>query len=195
MQKPEARWIQDGTTQLGANQDRQGAGGATACAGARCLEEASDRNEGAGSCSTQGFGVCDAKQLWGCLRPTAGEGVEAQLEAMWIAAQASLLTASLLPQSCVGDGEFSSGPGSSWRSPRLNFAECLRKTNRQVEAVPVAEGFWMREEERKVMYRCGYCGQLVGCSEQGEIGMYSLKIFRMHEKECVMNASLVFSKG
>ena len=43
----------------------------------------------------------------------------------------------------------------------------------------------MREEERKEMYRCGYCGQLVGCSEQGELGMYSLKILRMHEKECI----------
>ena len=113
MQEPEARWIQDGTTQLGTHQDREGEGGAAFRAAAGDVEEASDRNEGAGSCSTQGFDVCDAKQSWCCLRPTAGEGVEAQPEAMWIAAQASLLTASLLPQSCLGDGEFTSRPGSS----------------------------------------------------------------------------------
>ena len=52
----------------------------------------------------------------------------------------------------------------------------------------------MRKEERKEMYRCGYCGQLVGCSEQGEIGMYSLKILRMHEIKCAKNASKEFSK-
>lgn len=43
----------------------------------------------------------------------------------------------------------------------------------------------MRLEERMEMYRCRYCKQLVGGSEQGEIGMYSLKILRMHEKECI----------
>ena len=58
----------------------------------------------------------------------------------------------------------------------------------------MAEGCWMREEEGKEMYRCRYCGQLVGCSEQGEIGMDSLKILRMHEKECAKNASLEFNK-
>ena len=42
----------------------------------------------------------------------------------------------------------------------------------------------MREEERKELYRCGYCGQLVGCGERGVIGMYSLKILRIHEKNC-----------
>tara|TARA_B100000073_G_scaffold321289_1_gene301686 strand:+ start:358 stop:519 length:162 start_codon:yes stop_codon:yes gene_type:complete len=52
----------------------------------------------------------------------------------------------------------------------------------------------MREEERKEIYRCGYCGQLFGCSEQGVIGMYSLRILRMHEKECAKNASLGFNK-
>ena len=52
----------------------------------------------------------------------------------------------------------------------------------------------MRGEERKEMYRCRYCGQVVGCSEQGEIGMYSLKILRGHEKECAKNASLEFNK-
>ena len=47
----------------------------------------------------------------------------------------------------------------------------------------------MTAEERKKTYRCRYCHQLVGCSEQGEIGMYSFKILRMHEKECAKNTS------
>ena len=46
----------------------------------------------------------------------------------------------------------------------------------------------MREEERKETYRCRYCQQLVGCSEQGEIGMYSMKILRGHEKNCANNS-------
>ena len=59
--------------------------------------------------------VCDANQSWGCLRPTAGEGVEEEPEAMWIAAQASLQPAAQFLESCVGDGEFTSGFGcSSW---------------------------------------------------------------------------------
>ena len=52
----------------------------------------------------------------------------------------------------------------------------------------------MSEEERKETYRCSYCKALVGCSEQVEIGMYSLKILRMHEKECAKNASKEFNK-
>jgi len=52
----------------------------------------------------------------------------------------------------------------------------------------------MREEERKEIYRCRYCQELVGCSEQGEIGMYSLKILRKHEKNCARNISLEFNK-
>ena len=52
----------------------------------------------------------------------------------------------------------------------------------------------MREEERKEMYRCRYCGQLLGCSEQGEVGMYSLKILRSHEKNCGDNISAEFNK-
>ena len=52
----------------------------------------------------------------------------------------------------------------------------------------------MREEKRKEKYRCCYCKELVGCSKQGEIGMYSLKILRMHEKECSNNTSLEFNK-
>ncbi len=52
----------------------------------------------------------------------------------------------------------------------------------------------MREVEREEMYRCCYCGQLVGCSERGVIGMYSMKILRMHEKECSNNTSLEFNK-
>ena len=58
----------------------------------------------------------------------------------------------------------------------------------------MAEGGWMREEERKETFRCRYCGQLVGCSEQGEIGMYSLKILRMHEIRCTRNTSKEFNK-
>jgi len=42
-----------------------------------------------------------------------------------------------------------------------------------------------KERARKETYRCRYCGQLVGCSERGEIEMVSLKILRMHEKECI----------
>ena len=53
----------------------------------------------------------------------------------------------------------------------------------------------MREEERKETYRCRYCGQLVGCSEQGVIGMYSLKMLRMHERNCAGNSQLNSSKG
>ena len=52
----------------------------------------------------------------------------------------------------------------------------------------------MREEERKEAYRCRYCRQLVGCSEQGEIGMYSMKILRLDEIKCAKNASLGFIK-
>ena len=52
----------------------------------------------------------------------------------------------------------------------------------------------MREEERKEVYRCRYCNELVGCSERGEIGMYSLKMLRMHEKSCARNISLEFNK-
>ena len=52
----------------------------------------------------------------------------------------------------------------------------------------------MRLEEGKEMYRCRYCGQLVGCGEQGEIGMYSMKILRSHEIECTKNISLDFKK-
>ncbi len=52
----------------------------------------------------------------------------------------------------------------------------------------------MRKEERKEMYRCRYCKAMVGCSEQGEIGMYSMKILRMHEKNCASNISLEFIK-
>ena len=51
----------------------------------------------------------------------------------------------------------------------------------------------MREEERREIYRCRYYKQLVDCSEQGEIGMYSMKILRKHEKECARNISLDFN--
>ena len=120
--------------------------------------------------------------------------MEAQLEAMWIAAQASLLTASLLPQSCVGDGEFTSGPGSSSWTFHKGVAGDLCETNRQVEVAQLAEGGWMTAEERKEAYRCRYCRQLVGCSERGEIGMYSMKILRSHEKNCADNISAEFVK-
>ena len=194
MQDPEARWIQDWTTQLGTHQDRQGEGGAAACAGAEGVEEASDRNEGVGSCSPQCLGVCDTEKPWRCLRPTAGEGVEAEPEAMWIAAQASLQPKAQFLEPCVGDGEFTSGLGSSGWTFHQVAAGDLCETNRQVEAAPVAEGCWMREEERKEMYRCGYCGQSVGCSEQGELGMYSMKILRSHEKYCANNSQPSLSK-
>ena len=50
------------------------------------------------------------------------------------------------------------------------------------------------ERARKEKYCCRYCKALVGCSEQGEIGMYSLKILRMHEMKCTKNAPLEFNK-
>ena len=50
----------------------------------------------------------------------------------------------------------------------------------------------MTSEERKEKYCCRYCGQLVGCSEQGEIGMYSMKILKSHEKNCADNISAKF---
>ena len=34
------------------------------------------------------------------------------------------------------------------------------------------------------IFRCKFCGQLQGCSESGEIGMYSYKILRQHELIC-----------
>lgn len=48
----------------------------------------------------------------------------------------------------------------------------------------------MREEERKEKYRCRYCKELEGCSEQGEIGMYSLKILRSNERNCANNSRI-----
>ena len=120
--------------------------------------------------------------------------MEEVFEAMWIAAQASLQPKAQFLEPCVGDGEFTSGLGSSGWTFHQVAAGDLCETNRQVEAAPVAEGCWMREEERKEMYRCGYCGQLLGCSERGVIGIVSLKILRMHEKECAKNASLEFNK-
>ena len=34
------------------------------------------------------------------------------------------------------------------------------------------------------IFRCKFCGELQGCSENGEVGMYSYKILRLHEKNC-----------
>ena len=109
---------------------------------------------------------------------------------MWIAAQASLQPTAQFLESCVGDGEFTSGPGSGCWTFNKGAAGDLRKTNRKVEAAQLVEGGWMREEKRKEAYRCRYCRQLVGCSEQGEIGMYSLKILRSHERSCANNSRL-----
>ena len=189
MQEPEERWIQDGATQLGTHQDRQGEGGAAVRAGAGGIEEASDRDEGAGSRSPQRPGVCDANESWRGLRPTAGESVEAIFQSMWNATTASLFTAPLLPQSCLGDGEFTGGPGCSSWTFNKGAAGDLRKTNRQIEVASVAEGSWMIEVERKRKYCCRYCKQLVGCSERGVIGMYSMKILTRHEKTCADNIS------
>lgn len=52
----------------------------------------------------------------------------------------------------------------------------------------------MTAEERKKTYLCRYCVALVGCSEQGKIGMYSLKILRMHEVKCTKNISFKSAK-
>lgn len=36
----------------------------------------------------------------------------------------------------------------------------------------------------KSRFRCPICGTLVGCSEQGKIGMFSVKAFHRHVRNC-----------
>jgi len=44
----------------------------------------------------------------------------------------------------------------------------------------------LKEESLKNadLFRCKFCGQLQGCTPDGKIGMYSLKILRHHELIC-----------
>ena len=45
--------------------------------------------------------------------------------------------------------------------------------------------FFKEKPTRNVdIFRCKFCGELQGCSDNGEVGMYSYKILRLHEKNC-----------
>ncbi|ABM77044.1 Hypothetical protein P9303_02911 [Prochlorococcus marinus str. MIT 9303] len=39
-------------------------------------------------------------------------------------------------------------------------------------------------EERREKFRCPHCGEVVACSEEGVLGLYSAKIFRSHQQAC-----------
>ena len=39
-------------------------------------------------------------------------------------------------------------------------------------------------EYMKLQFTCPYCGGLFGCSEDGKIGMYSIKILQRHKETC-----------
>ena len=39
-------------------------------------------------------------------------------------------------------------------------------------------------EERRKKFRCPHCGDVIACSEEGDLGLYSVKIFRRHHQEC-----------
>ena len=39
-------------------------------------------------------------------------------------------------------------------------------------------------EYRKQQFTCPYCGGVYGCSEDGKIGMYSIKILQRHKETC-----------
>jgi hypothetical protein len=40
------------------------------------------------------------------------------------------------------------------------------------------------KEYLKSQFRCPICGKLAGCSENGNIGLFSARIFRMHVEKC-----------
>lgn len=40
------------------------------------------------------------------------------------------------------------------------------------------------KEYIKSRFRCPCCGKLVGCTESGQLGIYSLKIFQEHVEKC-----------
>ena len=39
-------------------------------------------------------------------------------------------------------------------------------------------------EERREKFRCPHCGEVVGCSKDGILGMFSKKIFTKHVTLC-----------
>ena len=39
-------------------------------------------------------------------------------------------------------------------------------------------------EERREKFRCPHCGDVIACSEEGDLGLYSAKIFRGHQQAC-----------
>ncbi|QNI60974.1 hypothetical protein SynTAK9802_00679 [Synechococcus sp. TAK9802] len=39
-------------------------------------------------------------------------------------------------------------------------------------------------EERREKFRCPHCGEVVACSEEGVLGLYSAKIFTRHRQGC-----------
>ena len=39
-------------------------------------------------------------------------------------------------------------------------------------------------EERREKFRCPHCGDVIACSEEGDLGLYSAKIFRRHQQVC-----------
>ena len=39
-------------------------------------------------------------------------------------------------------------------------------------------------EDRREKFRCPHCGEVVACTEEGVLGLYSAKIFRRHQQAC-----------
>ena len=39
-------------------------------------------------------------------------------------------------------------------------------------------------EDRREKFRCPHCGEVVGCSDDGVIGMFSAKIRSVHQERC-----------
>jgi hypothetical protein len=39
-------------------------------------------------------------------------------------------------------------------------------------------------EERREKFRCPHCGEVIACSKEGVLGLYSAKIFRRHQEAC-----------
>ncbi len=46
---------------------------------------------------------------------------------------------------------------------------------------------WLADRREK--FKCPYCGEVVGCSDDGLIGMFSEKIFTKHIALCCNNKS------
>ena len=41
---------------------------------------------------------------------------------------------------------------------------------------------WIKDRREK--FRCPYCGEVVGCSDDGVIGIFSKKLFTKHVNVC-----------